>query len=467
MYSNRKALHFARFISDIVLLVVSYNLALYLVKFDFQFVLKHQDVPAILFCLSVVWFYSSRITSLYDDFRTKDFSFELVPIMKNVITQAVASIIILFLLKDWDYSRSFVFLFSGFLFLSVAIQKYLYRKIFEELRRNGRNTRAMLIIGGGEVGINFYNSINDYKQAGYNILGVLDDKKVSYFGEKYLGTIDALNYVLSHNHVEEVVVALPNYASQRLEYVVNTCRNYATRVKIIPDYFKFLSEQYEVDKIDRYTIISLRKETVNELHWRLLKRGFDIAFTLMVFVFVFSWLLPLLTILQLILNPGPIFYKAIRWGRNGDSFYCYKFRSMKMAIAGSANTGVHHCTDKNDSRITGFGRLLRKLNLDELPQFINVLKGEMSIVGPRPHDELENIELKSKIKSYMLRHLVKPGITGWAQVNGFRGGTKDMNLMRKRTECDLWYLENWSFWLDIQIIFLTVWRMIKGDPNAY
>jgi putative colanic acid biosysnthesis UDP-glucose lipid carrier transferase len=460
-------LHLTRFMSDILLLVLCYNSALYFVKFDIQYLLKHDNVPFILICLSAVWFYSSRITSLYDDFRTRNFSFELVPIMKNVITQAIASIIILFLLKEYDYSRLFVVYFSGLLFLSVSIQKYIYRKVFEELRSRGRNTRSMLIIGGGEVGINFYNSINDYKQAGYNILGVLDDKNVSYFGEKYLGTIDSLNFVLSQKHVDEVVIALPNYASERLEYVVNTCKNFATRVKIIPDYFKFLSDKYEVDMIDRYTIISLRKETVNELHWRLLKRSFDILFTLLVFVFVFSWLLPLLTILQLILNPGPIFYKAVRWGRDGASFYCYKFRSMKMAVAAPVNSNVHHCTDKNDTRITPFGKILRKLNLDELPQFINVLKGEMSIVGPRPHDELENMELKGKIKSYMTRHLVKPGITGWAQVNGFRGGTKDMNLMKKRTECDLWYLENWSFWLDIQIIFLTVWRIIKGDPNAY
>jgi len=383
--------------------------------------------------------------------------------MKNVITQAIACVLLLFMLKEFNQSRSLVVIFTGMLFLAVSVQKFCYRKVIEELRKQGRNTRSILIIGGGEVGINFYNSIMDNRASGYRIIGVLDDKRVSFFGEKYLGTLDALNFVLTRNLVDEVVICLPNYASERLSFVINECKNFATRVKIVPDYFKFLSDKYEVDMFDRYTIISLRRETINELHWRLLKRGFDILFTVLVFLLVFSWLLPILTILQILLNPGPIFYKAERWGRNGKSFFCYKFRSMKPAMP----TGAHQLTNKNDSRITPYGKILRKLNLDELPQFVNVLRGEMSIVGPRPHDAQENMELKGQINSYMWRHLVKPGITGWAQVNGFRGGTKDMNLMRKRTECDLWYLENWSFWLDIQIIFLTVWRMIKGDPNAY
>ena len=462
MVSNRKALHLARLSADVFLLGISFIIALYLISYDVTRLFHEVYVHFILACLIIIWFYSSRITNLYEDFRTQNFSFELVPIMKNVIVQAVSAILLFFMLKQFNDSRTLVVYFSVILFVSVSVQKFCYRKIIEELRKNGRNTRSILIIGGGEVGINFYNSIIDNKAAGYRVAGVLDDKEVSYFGKKYLGTIDALNFVLANNFIDEVVICLPNYASDRLSYVIDVCRNYATRVKIVPDYFKFLSEQYEVSMFDRYTIISLRKETINELHWRLLKRAFDITFTMCVFVFVFSWLWPILTVLQILLNPGPVFYKAERWGRNGKSFFCYKFRSMKPVT-----TASYQKTNKNDSRITPFGKILRKLNLDELPQFVNVLKGEMSIVGPRPHDAKENIELKGQINSYMWRHLVKPGVTGWAQVNGFRGGTKDMNLMRKRTECDLWYLENWSFWLDIQIIFLTVWRMIKGDPNAY
>ena len=413
--------------------------------------------------LTIVWFYSSRITNLYEDFRTSNFSFELVPIIKNVLTQAIASVILIYMLKEFHQSRVFVIYFAFILFVLVSVQKFCYRQVIKELRKKGYNTRSMLLIGGGEVGINFYNTIMDNKTSGYRVIGVLDDMNVSYFGDKYLGSINTLNYVLSTNVVDEVIICLPNYASERLSYVIDACRNYVTSVKIIPNYFKFLSEKYEVDVIDRYTIISIKKETINQFHWRLLKRSFDVLFTILVFILLFSWLWPLLTLLQILLNPGPVFYKAERWGRQGKSFFCYKFRSMKPAHI----EGTHKITKKGDSRITPFGKLLRRFSLDELPQFVNVLRGEMSIVGPRPHDADENMDLKYQINSYMWRHLVKPGLTGWAQVNGFRGGTNNIYLMKKRTQCDLWYVENWSFWLDIQIICLTVWQMLKGDRNAY
>jgi putative colanic acid biosynthesis UDP-glucose lipid carrier transferase len=463
MISNRKALHTVRFLADILMLGISFIASLRIISYDLSKLLKYTDIYFLVGALTVVWFYSSRITNLYEDFRTRNFSFALVPIMKNVATQVVACILLLFILKKNLIPRLFVIYFTVILFFLVSVQKYFYHRFIKKIRRRGRNTRSMLIIGGGDVGINFYNTITDNKTSGYRIIGVLDDKNVACFGDKYLGTIDALNYVLTRNVVDEVIICLPNYASERLSYVIDVCRNYVTSVKIIPDYFKFLSEKYEVDVIDRYTIISIKKETINELHWRLLKRAFDLIFTVLVFFLVFSWLWPLLTALQLILNPGPVFYKAERWGRRGKSFFCYKFRSMKPV----AVEGTHKITNKGDSRITPFGNLLRRFSLDELPQFVNVLKGEMSIVGPRPHDAQENMDLKHQIDSYMWRHLVKPGLTGWAQVNGFRGGTKNIYLMKKRTECDLWYVENWSFWLDVQIIFLTIWGMIKGDRNAY
>jgi len=463
MMSNRKALHMVRFFIDVLLLGMSFIASLSLVSYDLSKIFKYSDVHLIIGTLTIIWFYSSFITNLYGDFRTRDFSFELVPIMKNILTQAIASALILFLFNEFGQSRLLIVYYTVIFFITVSVQKYFYHLVIKKLRKKGMNTRSMLIVGGGEIGINFYNTIMDNRAAGYKIIGVLDDNEASYFGKKYLGRIDALNFVLSRRHVDEVIICLPDQASDKLGYIIDVCRNFATSVKIIPDYFKYLSEKYEVDMIDRYTIISLKKETINELHWRLLKRSFDIVFTIIAFILVFSWLWPVLTILQLILNPGPIFYQAERWGKKGKSFTCYKFRSMKPVSDGEN----YKITKKNDSRITPFGRFLRKSNLDEIPQFLNVLKGEMSIVGPRPHDAKENIELRGVINSYMWRHLVKPGLTGWAQVKGFRGGTKDMNMMMKRTECDLWYLENWSFWLDLQIIFLTVWLMIVGDPQAY
>jgi putative colanic acid biosynthesis UDP-glucose lipid carrier transferase len=349
----------------------------------------------------------------------------------------------------------------------MGLEKYIFRQVLNYLWIKGRNMRKILIVGAGKVGEDFYNSIKNNPHFGYQLEGFLDDEKKPFLNGKYLGQIDELEKVLSNGHVDDVIIALPNQAVGTIDWVVKTCDMYPTRVKIIPDYFRYVSNKYNVSMFGRFPVVSVREDRLNQLHWRLVKRTFDLLVTFSVFVLIFSWLWPILFILQKLLNPGPIFYKAHRWGRNGEEFICYKFRSMIPESKNISEDGKHQHTSKTDKRITRFGKFLRKSNLDELPQLINVLKGEMSIVGPRPHDVKENMEIRNKIKSYMWRHISKPGLTGWAQVNGFRGGTSDIALMQKRTEYDIWYIENWSIWLDLQIIALTAWRMIKGDPNAY
>lgn len=210
---------------------------------------------------------------------------------------------------------------------------------------------------------------------------------------------------------------------------------------------------------------------LNFLHSALnnmIKRSFDIIFAIFVFVLIFTWLWPVIIILQKILNPGPVFYRARRWGKDGKNFFCYKFRSMIPGTdsAGENGTLTKKCSDCNDPRLTRFGKFLRRTDLDELPQFINVLKGEMSVVGPRPHDASESLELKDQIKFYMKRHHAKPGITGWAQIKGYRGSTDDIDLMRIRTEYDIWYIDNQSFCLDMKIVFRTVYDLLRGNPHS-
>jgi putative colanic acid biosynthesis UDP-glucose lipid carrier transferase len=349
----------------------------------------------------------------------------------------------------------------------LGLENYIFRQLLYYLRRKGRNSRSIVIVGAGPVGENFYNSIRNNPHFGYKLIGFLDDEKKDFLNGKYLGAIDELERVLSSTHVDDVIIALPNEAVDVIDWVVKTCDMFPTRIKIIPDYFRFVSQRYNVTMFGRFPVVSVREDPLNQLHWRITKRAFDLLVTISVFILIFSWLWPVIFILQKLFNPGPVLYKAPRWGRNGEEFMCYKFRSMVPQSKNVNENGKHQHTTKTDKRITKFGGFLRRTNLDELPQFINVLKGEMSIVGPRPHDVKENIEIRNKIKSYMWRHISKPGLTGWAQVNGYRGGTDDIDLMRKRTEYDIWYIENWSIWLDIQIIVLTAWHMIKGDPHAY
>ena len=295
----------------------------------------------------------------------------------------------------------------------------------------------------------------------------MDDQQKSFLNGKYLGKLSDLDFVLDNQRVDDVIIALPNYATEKLEEVISTCEKHTTRVKIIPDYFKFTSYKYSITMFDRFPIISVRNDKINEFHCRLIKRAFDTTFSLLLFIFVFSWLWPIIAIIIKLTSPGPVFYIQERWGRNNVKIRAYKFRSMVASSCEVDKNGKFQQTKKNDPRVTGIGKILRKTNLDELPQFWNVLKGEMSVVGPRPHPTPLNIESKDKVHLYMLRHLVKPGITGWAQVNGFRGETEDIVKMQKRIDHDIWYIENWSFSLDIQIILLTVWRMFKGDPHAY
>lgn len=421
----------------------------------------------LLAVLFLSWFVYSRSIGLYDEYRSRNFSFELISLIKVIYVQAITAIVGIFFIKEIELSRTFALAYSISLLGISTIQKFTLRQILNSLRKSGRNLRNILIVGAGEVGKNFYEAIKDNPHFGYRVIGFLDDKTKSYLNGQYLGSIDKLSKVLSVNQIDNVLVALPNYAQERVEEVVRICEQYTTRVKIIPDYFGVVSPKYSISMFGPFPVISVREDRVNSLHWRILKRAFDFTFAFFLFAFLFIWLWPIIALIIKIDSKGPVFFKQERWGRDNRKFWAYKFRSMSKDSKDVSKEGKYQQAKKDDPRITKVGAFLRKTNLDELPQFWNVIKGEMSIVGPRPHPIPLNMESKDNIKQYMIRHLVKPGITGWAQVNGFRGETNRPGLMQKRIEHDVWYIENWTFLLDIQIIFLTVWHMIKGDPNAY
>jgi len=421
----------------------------------------------LLYSLIVMWLSSTKITGLYDEFRSSNFVYELIALIKNIFFQSLCAVVILFLLEKEILSKFFVIAYSTYVMLLLTFEKYLFRTLLQYLRKRGRNLRSILIVGAGDLGYNFCESINNNPHFGYKIIGFIDDENKTFLNGQYLGKINDLEKVLSEKSVDDVIVALPNYATHQLQKVIRTCEHHTTRIKIIPDYFKFLPGKYSASMFGKFPIISVREDRLNELQWRILKRGFDLFFTILLFVFVFSWLWPLIAIAIKIVSPGPIFFKQIRWGRDNQRFTSYKFRSMIVDSKDIDKEGHFLQASKDDPRVTKIGRFLRKSNLDELPQFWNVLLGDMTVVGPRPHPTPLNVESKNRIHLYMLRHLVKPGLTGWAQVNGFRGQTKEPELMQKRIDHDIWYIENWSFTLDMQIILSTVWNMIKGDPNAY
>ena len=420
----------------------------------------------ILLALFVVWGFSSRTYNLYDEFMSSNFSFEFSGILKAVFVQSLSSALLFFLLKVIYFPRSIIIIYTITLLVLLISERFIFRKILEKIRKRGTDIRQLLIIGAGDLGKDFSDSITNNVHFGYCVIGFLDDDPKPYLDGKYLGKIDELNNVLSSNCVDDVIIALPNYAENKFDGILRICENHTTRVKIIPDYSKFVTGKFEISMFGKYPIVSVRKEPINEIHWRVIKRAFDIFFSLAVIVTVLWWFGGIIALIIKITSKGPVLFKQERWGRNNKKFLTLKFRSMDYDSKDVDENGKFQQATKDDPRITTIGKYLRKANLDELPQFWNVFRGDMSVVGPRPHPELLNLESKVNIDRYMLRTLVKPGISGWAQVNGYRGETKDSELMQKRVDYDLWYIENWTFLMDIQIIFMTLFIMLKGDPRA-
>ena len=372
---------------------------------------------------------------------------------------------VLFVYKSQILSRFFVFAYCILLLVSLLVWKLISDLLFNWLQKNGRNFNQILIVGCGDVARNFFSAIEANAHLGYKVKGFIAQQPPPDLADRFLGTIDQLPLVLEREKVDGVVIALPNTAMDRIGQIIAICEKFPTRVWIIPDYFRFLSPRFEISRFGTFPLISTRANPLEEFRWQFCKRFFDLLFTLMLFIGVFSWLWPLLALLIKISSPGPVLFKQERWGKKNKKILCYKFRSMVKESQDVDENGRYQQAKRDDWRITRLGSFLRRSNLDELPQFINILKGNMSIVGPRPHPTPMNLEIKDTIHNYQLRHLIKPGITGWAQVNGFRGETSDPNLLRKRVEADIWYIENWSFLLDMKIVWLSIWLMFKGDPG--
>jgi len=401
---------------------------------------------------------------LYDESVSGgNFVIILLKVMNNIFLQAILIVVFLFVIKYPLYERQFAVVYISLISILLPLEKYLHKQVMLLINKNGWTSKRILIVGAGQVGMSFYNFLKDNPHYGYNVVGFLDDEVKPFLNGQYLGTISQLQQVLQNSeYIDEVVVALPNKASEKISQVVATVDNEAVRLRIIPDYFQFLSTKYGFDMFGGFPIITIRHEPLEEMHWKIVKRAFDLCFAVAALVLVCSWLFPLIAIIIKLDSKGPVFFKQLRSGRNNKPFYCIKFRSMSVNNADPTKQA-----SKNDSRVTRVGKFMRKTNLDEFPQFINVLIGNMSVVGPRPHMIQHTDQYSKIVRQYMVRQLLKPGITGWAQVNGCRGETKKTEEMQKRVELDLFYLENWTLLLDIKIIFLTFWNTVKGDENAF
>ena len=330
-------------------------------------------------------------------------------------------------------------------------------------RRKGYNSKKVVIVGAGKNGMELYKVIRNDISYGFNVLGFFDDNiTLKDALPNYLGnTSEVETFALSHD-IDEIYCTLPGTNDDKILRLLNFAEEHMIRFYMVPELYRSVKKRMVLEVMEYIPLLTIRREPLQSTYNRVLKRAFDIVFSLAILVTIFPVLYIVIGTLIKLSSSGPILFKQKRTGLYGRDFYCYKFRTMKVNAEADTLQAM-----KDDPRKTPIGNFLRKTNLDEFPQFINVLKGEMSVVGPRPHMLKHTEQYAALIDKYMIRHLVKPGITGWAQVLGYRGETRTLEQMEGRVKRDVWYLENWTFILDLKIIVVTVLNMFKGEENAY
>jgi Undecaprenyl-phosphate glucose phosphotransferase len=420
-------------------------------------------LPVVLI-FNLVWLLAANTSALYDGVLNKDSVKMLRGLIKAFLFYVVfMSVALLIISVQANFIKSRYFLSSISLF---GVLLALWKLIFLNIRKNERASlieiRSVIIIGCGKIGYDLHNFFVSHPDAGYRNVGFFDDAPTHLPDKKFhLGDIKhCIDYAVK-NKIREIFCTLSVADSPLIAQLMNNADKHLIRFKYIPDYYD-LKRPTNMQIWGHIPIISVRPEPLENILNRAVKRLFDCIFALLVIVFVFIWLFPIIALLIVLESNGPVFFIQTRSGRYNKPFKCYKFRSMVVN-----NDSNEKQATRNDRRVTKVGAFLRKTSLDELPQFFNVLIGNMSVVGPRPHMLKHTSEYAELIDQFMVRHFVKPGITGWAQIKGLRGETKTVEAMLDRVEADVWYLENWSFLLDLKIIFLTIRNAVKGEENAF
>ncbi len=327
-------------------------------------------------------------------------------------------------------------------------------------RRHGYNFTRVIIVGTGANASRLYDAMKKDAGFGYHILAFFDDKPDSNFKHGPVYPIAELKSFVQKHDVRQIFFSISGH-SDALGDVIKIADDHVIDFYYVPKIPRTLARRFELHNIGSLPILSIQRNPLKSIINRALKRSFDIAFSSIVLLFYPLVYIPVAIAIKMG-SPGPVYFKQERTGYLGKSFMCYKFRTMKV----NANADKQQAT-KNDPRKTRLGDFLRRTSIDELPQFINVWRGEMSIVGPRPHMLSHTEQYTALVDRYMVRHVVKPGITGWAQVNGLRGITDELWKMERRVEYDVWYIENWTFLLDIKIVIRTIINAIAGEKNAF
>ncbi|MBO7067787.1 MAG: undecaprenyl-phosphate glucose phosphotransferase [Bacteroidaceae bacterium] len=362
-------------------------------------------------------------------------------------------------LMTWN----FMLPFYGFILLFLLIYRWFLRQYIKWYRKRGRNTMSVIFIGNINIASELYKTIEKDHTTGFKILGYFaDEPRRNVTDEGYLGKPEEALAYIEGKRLHNVYCMLPSSQNDLINAIMRTCAQNIVRYYHIPDSFNYQRHTMSFSLMNGTPVFSLHNEPLTSLGNRIIKRCFDFIVSSIFLVTLFPFVYIVFGMLIKLSSPGPVFFKQMRSGLNGKEFYCYKFRSMRVNVDSDKVQAT-----KDDPRKTRIGEFMRRTSIDELPQFINVWLGNMSIVGPRPHMLKHTEQYSELIASYMIRHFAKPGITGYAQVTGFRGETQELWQMEGRIQKDIWYIEHWTFALDLFIIWKTIYNAIHGEENAY
>lgn len=397
---------------------------------------------------------------LYKPRRTyKNIFSEATQIIKVNIVAFFVLVSILFIINQPNFSRIMLFLLAIIGTFFGIIERFIVRSFLRKIRINNRNLKHILIVGDNELAFSFAQKIKDNPYLGYVVSGFLGRSEHvgnEIAGTKVIGAFKDLDNILEKNRFDRVVLAIPLKYYYRINELVESCEKFGIKAEIIPDYIRYFPAQPSVDMIEDIPIINIRYVPLDDDFNKFMKYASDYIISIIAII-ITSPIMIITAIAIKLTSKGPIIFKQERIGYNRKPFMMYKFRSMKVQ---DPNDEMSEWTTKDDPRKTLVGNFIRKTSIDELPQFFNVLKGDMSVVGPRPERPYFVEQFKEDVPKYMVKHQVKPGITGWAQIHGCRGDTS----IKKRIKYDIEYVENWHMGLDLAIMIKTA---LKKNPNAY
>ena len=465
--------HFNRLqvVMDAVVVIVSYAFAWWL-KFSSGFVDKEIGVLSFEFYMRALILIVPLYILLYYAFNLytpKRVQGRRLEFSNIVLANTVGLLILMagfFLALSYseqlkNFSRSMFIYFFMINIILEEIERLMIRAFLRSIRKNGYNQKHILLVGYSKAAEQYIDRIKQNPQWGYNIRGILDDniaRGTMYKGVKVIGSVGNLSYILPENKLDEIAITLGLEEYYKLEKIVAECEKSGVHTKFIPDYGNIIPTRPYTEDLLGLPVINIRYVPLSNTFNALIKRLTDIIGSI-ICIIIFSPIMLTSAVLVKTTSKGPLIFKQERVGLHNKPFQMYKFRTMYVQTEEEERKGW---TQKNDPRVTSVGRFLRKTSLDEFPQLFNVLKGDMSLVGPRPERPQYVEKFREEIPRYMIKHQVRPGMTGWAQVNGYRGDTS----IRKRIEHDLYYIENWTLGLDIKILFLTVFKGFI-NKNAY